>query len=81
MKKIYLNAANYVLLLLLFLPLASQAQFTPIPGHVYTITNRVSGACMEVGGSDRYAPDHCVNGWGYWGGANQQWEFKDAGNG
>lgn len=81
MKKSYSNAVNYLLLLLLFLPLASRAQFTPIPGHVYAIIGRVTGNCMEVGGSNRYAPNHCINGWGYWGGSNQQWEFRDAGNG
>ena len=36
---------------------------------------------MEVGGENRYAPSHFVNGWGYWGGANQQWQFRDIGNG
>ncbi|HEX8328857.1 MAG TPA: RICIN domain-containing protein [Hymenobacter sp.] len=58
---------------------ASQAQFNPIPGHVYEIRNAYSGTALEVGGSDRYAVNHNFNLWPYWGGANQQWEFVRVG--
>ena len=59
--------------------MASQAQFNPIPGHVYEIRNRHTTTALEVGGSSRYADGHRVNLWGYWGGAHQQWCFERVG--
>ena len=67
------------LLCVLLAPLASQAAFNPIPGHVYEIRNRHTARSLEVGGADRYADGHDVNLWGYWGGANQQWSFVRVG--
>jgi hypothetical protein len=82
MKSLYARL-SCLLLSLWLAPMLSQAQaFVPDPTHVYKLVPRSgNGDVLEVGGEDRYESGHWINGWGYWGGASQQWQFQDLGNG
>jgi hypothetical protein len=64
--------------LLLVSSYSAQAQFVPNPNHVYAIINRANNQALEIGGGgDQTQSGRTANTWGYWGGAHQQWMFRD----